>query len=87
MSTVTVSEIDFDVIEYVAPDENGVLHSVSEEHPEAKPLANIPMMSDYKWQLSCLNDRLEHPEEYEGTEDVQQTIAELRKWLAEHTPI
>lgn len=43
-------------------------------------------MTDYKWQLNCLNDRIEHPEKYKGVdEDVDETIAELRKWLAEHT--
>ena len=50
------------------------------------PLVNIPMMSDYQWQLSCLKSRLEHPEIYEKEEDVPAKIKEIRHWLAEHTP-
>ncbi len=46
----------------------------------------IETMSDYKWQLMCLNDRLEHPEYYEKDEDVPATIKRLKKWLAEHSP-
>lgn len=52
----------------------------------ASPVIKFPMMSDYKWQLSCLEDRLERPEKYADTEDVPATTAELRKWLAEHAP-
>lgn len=48
------------------------------------PLIDFPIMDDYKWQLDCLNDRLEHPEKYEGTEDVKATIEMLRNWLADH---
>ena len=43
------------------------------------------MMSDYKWQYNCLMDRLEHPEKYQDTEDVEAAIERLKKWLAEHT--
>lgn len=48
------------------------------------PATDIPMMSDYQWQLSCLNDRLEHPENYENRENLPATIARLRAWLKEH---
>jgi len=48
------------------------------------PLIKFKMMDDCKWQLDCLNDRLEHPEKYEGAEDVQATIEMLRGWLADH---
>ena len=50
------------------------------------PLVDIPVMSDYKWQLICLKSRLEHPESYEATEDVPAVIERLKRWLAEHTP-
>lgn len=47
------------------------------------PIVDIPQISDYQWQLDCLNDRLQHPEKYEDIENVEETIAKLRKWLAE----
>ncbi len=43
----------------------------------------IQTMSDYKWQLNCLIDRLFHPEKYHN-EDVQEHIQHLIKWLSEH---
>lgn len=49
------------------------------------PIVDVPMVSDYKWQLDCLNDRLEHPEKYADKEDLPATIARLRKWLSEHS--
>lgn len=48
------------------------------------PVLNMPKTADYKWQFDCLCDRLAHPEKYEKTENVEETIAHLRKWLAEH---
>ncbi len=50
------------------------------------PLVDIPMMSDYRWQLNCLKSRLEHPEIYAADEDVPAVIERLKRWLAEHTP-
>lgn len=47
-------------------------------------IADIPQVSDYKWQLDCLNDRLQHPEKYAPFEDVEEHIAQLRQWLATH---
>lgn len=47
-------------------------------------IPRLKMMSDYKWQLNCLNDRLEHPEKYADSENVEETIEHLRKWLTEH---
>lgn len=45
----------------------------------------IETISDYKWQLDCLNSRLKNPEKYrEGGEDVEAVIAKLRQWLQEH---
>lgn len=48
------------------------------------PIVDIPQVSDYKWQLDCLNDRLQHPEKYAPFEDVEEHIAQLRQWLATH---
>lgn len=49
------------------------------------PVIEIETVSDYKWQLDCLNSRLENPEKYrEGGEDVEAVIAKLRQWLEEH---
>lgn len=51
---------------------------------DAIPVLDIPQVSDYQWQLDCLNDRLEHPEKYAAFENVEERIAYLRKWLKEH---
>ena len=48
------------------------------------PIVDIPQVSDYQWQLDCLNDRLQHPEKYEPFEDVEEHIAQLQQWLATH---
>lgn len=48
------------------------------------PVLDLPQMSDYDWQLCCLNDRLEHPQKYEGLENVAERIAHLRSWLKKH---
>lgn len=50
------------------------------------PVVEIPTMSDYDWQRLCLESRLEHPELYRATEDVEATIKRLRKWLSERRP-
>ena len=50
------------------------------------PLVDLPMMSDYTWQLGALKSRLEHPEVYAQFEDVEETVARLRQWLAENEP-
>ncbi|MBQ7009977.1 MAG: hypothetical protein IJN05_12320 [Ruminococcus sp.] len=65
---------------------NGNMLTVPEGTKGAYPVIRFPMMSDYKWQLSCLEDRLEHPEKYSDTEDLPATIAMLHKWLDEHAP-
>lgn len=76
------------------PAPKGVTYSIAgKEYPvtgyynfqgEMIPLVDIPMVSDYKWQSDCLKDRLEHPEKYRDSEDVEATIEHLKKWLAEH---
>ena len=48
------------------------------------PIVNIPMMSDYEWQLECLNDRLEHPEKYADSENVPQVIEQLKHWFLDY---
>lgn len=48
------------------------------------PVLNLKQISDYQWQLNCLNDRLEHPEKYADSENVEETISHLRKWLEEN---
>ena len=50
------------------------------------PMIDIPQMSDYRWQQICLEKRLANPEYFAKREDVEATIAYLRKWLAEHEP-
>ena len=50
------------------------------------PLVDLPMMSDYAWQLGALKSRLEHPEVYAQFEDVEETVARLHQWLAENKP-
>ncbi len=50
------------------------------------PLVDIPMMSDFKWQLTALEGRLKDPEGYAKTfgGDIEVVIANLRAWLQEH---
>ena len=50
------------------------------------PVVDIPVLSDYDWQRSCLESRLRHPEVYEPYEDVEAAIAKLRAWREEHEP-
>lgn len=50
------------------------------------PLVDLPMMSDYTWQLGALKSRLEHPEVYAKFENVEETVARPRQWLAENKP-
>lgn len=38
-------------------------------------------VSDYKWQLDALRDRLQNPEKYMVDEDVPIVIENLQKWL------
>lgn len=72
--TYTVSGQEFPVIGFV---NNG-------GHPV--PLVDIPSMSDYKYQLMCLQSRLEDPEMYRNVlgEDVEAEIERLKKWLMEN---
>lgn len=75
MKTMKIGSREFPVIDYVTTKETGPV-----------PLVDVPMMSDYKWQLSCLQSRLENPEPYRAIgEDVEAVITDLRRWLAEHS--
>ena len=57
-------------------------HYVSGDGAYKMPL--VSMMSDYKWQLNGLIDRMFHPDKYPETwyEDVTHLI----NWLNEHEP-
>ena len=50
------------------------------------PIVGLKMMSDYKWQKMCLEDRLKNPDTYREHlgEDVDAVIAKLKTWLEEH---
>lgn len=51
---------------------------------EYVPLVDLPVISDFQWQVKALEHRLTHRENYEGREDVDGVIAYLRKWLVDH---
>ena len=75
METMKIGERFFPVAGYVTDEAMGTV-----------PLVDLPMMSDYRWQLKSLRDRLEAPEKYRAIgEDVEVTIADLRRWLKEHS--
>lgn len=80
METYNIGGQEYPVIKYV-PVKDSAGNLISDEEI---PLIDLPWVSDYKWQLDCLNDRLEHPEKYAAFENVEERIAYLRKWLKEH---
>lgn len=51
------------------------------------PLLEMDADADYKWQVSALKSRIEHPELYEQEEDIEKEIAKIKKWIAEHRTI
>lgn len=57
-------------------------HYVSGDGAYKMPL--VTMMSDYKWQLNCLIDRLFHPDKY--TENWYGDVTHLIDWLNKHEP-
>ncbi len=57
-------------------------HYVSEDKQHT--LTCISTVSDYKWQLDCLIDRLFHPDNY--TENWYGDVTHLINWLNEHEP-
>jgi hypothetical protein len=69
----------------IAGKEYPVRDYIENKQGQKAPLVELPMMSDYKWQLSCLNSRLNNPEIYRETgEDVEAVIKKLRQWLKDH---
>ncbi len=51
-----------------------------------KPMLDIPMVSDFAWQLRALTSRLKDPQTYADQlgEDVAAKIERLRQWLWAH---
>ncbi len=76
METIEIGGRTFPVQGYITRPSTG----------ESVPLVDLPMMSDYRWQLRALQSRLENPELYRANlgEDVEAVIAGLRRWLKEH---
>lgn len=75
MQTMTICGVEYPVVGTVKDELFGTV-----------PIVDIPMMSDFKWQLTSLEDRLADPEKCIKTfgEDVEAVIADLRQWLQEH---
>lgn len=67
----------YPVIDYVTDIVNGMKY-------KHIPRVDMPIMSDYRWQMDALKSRLEHPEHYESFEDVPRAIERLRRWLREN---
>jgi len=67
-----------------------VLKQIALKNEEGKivgfaPLLDIPMMSDYQWQLGCLQGRIEQRHLYENHENVDEVIEKIKKYIIEHT--
>lgn len=48
---------------------------------QAVPVVDVPVMSDFRWQLNALKSRLQRPDLYEKQEYVPHTVDKLRHWL------
>lgn len=48
------------------------------------PVVDIPLVSDYRWMLDCLESRMQHPEHYESREDMAATVERLKTYLEEN---
>ena len=48
---------------------------------QAVPVVDVPVMSDFRWQLNALKSRLQRPALYEKQEHVPHTVDKLRHWL------
>lgn len=48
------------------------------------PMISMPDDADYRWQLNCLKSRLETPQNYEESENVQEVIEHLIEWLSDY---
>lgn len=75
METMEIRGRSYPVMGYVTSEELGTA-----------PLVDIPMMSDYRWNMKALQSRLENPEMYREAlgEDVEAVIAKLRRSLDGH---
>ena len=67
-----VGEREWDVIGWEAIEGVGVF-----------PILDLPMVSDYKWQLEALESRLQYPEHY-ADENLPAVIGRLRAYLEEN---
>lgn len=78
METYTIAGKEYPVV--------GLTTVINEEEEVmfTRPIVDIPQISDYKWQLGCLKSRLEHPENYADSENVEENIAKLCQWLEEN---
>ena len=74
METMNIGGHDFPITGTVEHEELGEI-----------PVVDIHLMSDYKWHVSCLKSRMEHPELDRRLlgEDVEAMIAKLRTTIAE----
>ena len=51
---------------------------------QAVPVVDVPVMSDFRWQLNALKSRLQRPDLYEKQEYVPHTVNKLRHWLIQN---
>lgn len=63
-----------------------ILDIVKTKDGREVPLVDIPMMSDFKWQLTSLEDRLADSVKYVETldENVEDTVTKLFHWIVEN---
>lgn len=73
METLRIAGRDYPIIGYDEIEEVGTV-----------PRVEIPMMSDIKWQMLALKQRLENREKFSKIEDVDAAIQSLKKWLLAH---
>ena len=74
--TMKVGNREYPVVGYAA----------SKNTEEKYPILDIPMMTDYQWQLESFRSRLKHPEVYREFlgEDVELVVSKLMSWLLSH---
>ena len=48
------------------------------------PLLSVTMMSDYKWQLQAMKDRLQNSYKY-SNENISDVLNNLKEWLLNNT--
>lgn len=82
--TIEIQNITYPIIGYVKIDYCGDIKPTSHQDSKALPVADIPLMSDYRWQEMCLEDRVNNPEKYPDKEKLARDIEKLTSWLEEH---